>query len=97
MTDPAGLTHAALAEVLRAEGFPPDAYSLGAGRDVNECYVLAETTDAGWEFYYAERGLKSGLRVFATESEACTHFLDSCGGTSVDPEPSGLRALRLGA
>lgn len=29
-----------------------------------------------WQVYYSERGLKTGLREFQTESEACEYFLE---------------------
>ena len=28
-----------------------------------------------WQVYYSERGSKSGLKLFETESEACEFFL----------------------
>ena len=43
-----------------------------------EVYRLAPIRDMlgdGWEMYYAERGLKTGLVVFRSESEACAEFL----------------------
>jgi hypothetical protein len=43
-----------------------------------EVFRLAPIHDMlgdGWEIYYAERGLKMGLVVFRSESEACTEFL----------------------
>ena len=35
------------------------------------CIVKEDT----WQVYYSERGSKSGLKLFKTESEACEFFL----------------------
>lgn len=48
----------------------PEAYSiLGGLRD--ECYILLKNNNRRWEVFYSERGLKSSLKVFESESEAC--------------------------
>ncbi|GLK42535.1 MULTISPECIES: hypothetical protein [Novosphingobium] len=62
-----------LAERLALEGIAPSAYDLsGAGR--SESYVFREQS-SDWAVFYSERGLQTGLRVFATETEACGYFI----------------------
>lgn len=64
-----------LREIARAEGIRDDAYSFDGGLP-SEQLVLA-VTEGGWFVYYSERGLRTGLRHFDTEDEACHHMLDS--------------------
>jgi hypothetical protein len=45
-----------------------------AGGLLDDTVTLNRTVD-GWEVYYSERGQKSNVRSFATEDEACRHFL----------------------
>jgi hypothetical protein len=40
----------------------------------NERYVLSEGGNE-WEVYYSERGMKTGLRRFSDENNACEYFL----------------------
>jgi hypothetical protein len=40
----------------------------------NEAYTIEHADDV-WRIYYSERGCRTGLREFATESEACMEFL----------------------
>ncbi|MFC6223292.1 hypothetical protein ACFP2F_08575 [Hymenobacter artigasi] len=49
---------------------------------LNETYTIGKTT-RGWEVYYSERGQKSNLKIFASESEACKYFWDTIGGDSL--------------
>lgn len=56
---------------LKSLGVRDDAYSLDGTRD--EAYCL-DHSSAGWTVYYSERGLKSGMRLFASESEACEYL-----------------------
>lgn len=66
-----------LKAALDAAHVPQHCYSFtsdGSG----EVYRLAAITDllgSGWQIYYAERGLKTGLATFRSESEACSEFL----------------------
>ena len=53
----------------------PEAYSLEGGLP-NERYVFSQETGGRWDVYYSERGQKSGLRSFDSESAACQFFLD---------------------
>lgn len=55
-------------------GVRSDAYDFIGGVRANETYVLRER-EGLWEVYYAERGLQSGLRCFASEEQACNHVL----------------------
>jgi hypothetical protein len=69
------LTRAGLESILARKGFPPNSYRLCGDPGAGERYVL-DHGSAGWEAYYSERGLKSGLRTFRSEGEACKYFLD---------------------
>ena len=57
---------------LRDKGVRVDSYSLHGGFP-NEAYCL-NATKVGWEVYYSERGGKSGLKTFNSESEACQYL-----------------------
>ncbi len=50
------------------------AYALNGGIDLDEAYVLAHE-GGQWSVYYSERGIPSGLRIFATEEAACADLL----------------------
>jgi hypothetical protein len=56
---------------LKAENVPGDCYSIMKGGLPNEAYCL-NAENGAWVVYYSERGNRSGLTVFRTESEACT-------------------------
>lgn len=49
-------------------------YSLLIGVFPNVAYCLIKNED-GWEVYYSERGEKSDIQQFASESEACEYLL----------------------
>jgi hypothetical protein len=66
------VTGVELQDRLRREMVPHDMYSLDGGLP-GERLCLGKT-GVGWEVYYSERGLKTGLREFATEQEACDYF-----------------------
>ena len=51
---------------------PEDIYSLDGGLP-NESFCLNEE-DGVWEVYYSERGVKSQLKRFASEGEACDYL-----------------------
>lgn len=61
-----------LKELLIKQHIPKDAYSFKGGLP-NEQYCLAYN-GTEWEAYYSERGRKSGLVFFDSESEACEYF-----------------------
>ncbi|MBE6033498.1 hypothetical protein [Aminipila sp.] len=62
-----------LEENLNELDISGDLYSLMSGGLPNEklCIVKEDV----WQVYYSERGNKSGLKEFQTESEACEYFL----------------------
>jgi hypothetical protein len=64
-------------EALRAEleekRVDPRSYSLD-GEPVDEAYVL-EPRPGSFAVFYAERGLRTGEKVFASEDEACRYLL----------------------
>ena len=52
---------------------PQELYSIMVGGLPSE--KLCITKEDKWQVYYSERGGKSGLKLFETESEACEFFL----------------------
>lgn len=58
---------------LKELGIPNDLFSIMEGGLPNEklCIVKGDV----WQVYYSERGQKSGLKEFETETEACEYFL----------------------
>ena len=62
-----------LKQVLEREGIRPDAFDLDGGH-VSERYTLSESHGL-WSVYYSERGLESGRRTCAVESDACEYLL----------------------
>jgi hypothetical protein len=57
---------------VRERKIDPESFDLNRPRD--ESYVL-EQREAQWAVYYSERGLESGIRYFAKESEALKYLL----------------------
>jgi hypothetical protein len=68
------MTKAELKSKLDQSDVIPDAYSLNGGLP-NERYVLSQEGADHWQVYYSERGQKTGLRSFDSESAACQFFL----------------------
>lgn len=66
------MTKIELEKKLKNKGVREDSYSLQGGFP-NEAYCL-NATEIDWEVYYSERGSKSGLKTFNSESEACKYF-----------------------
>lgn len=64
-----------LREMLIDCNIPKDTYSLDGGLP-NEAYCLNQNGEL-WEVYYSERGQKSGMEIFETETEACDYFYKS--------------------
>jgi len=62
-----------LTESLNKLGISKDLYSIMRGGLPNEQLCIAK--EELWLVYYSERGRKSGLKEFQTESEACEYFL----------------------
>ena len=54
-------------------GIASDLYSIMTGGLPNEKLCIVK--DDKWQVYYSERGEKSGLKIFETETEACEYFL----------------------
>jgi hypothetical protein len=52
-----------------------DAYSLSGGLP-NESYVISHVSENKWETYYSERGIKSNMRTFENEQDACCYFYE---------------------
>ena len=50
----------------------PSAYTLNGGLP-NEVYCLGQQ-NGQWEVYYSERGIKTNLKKFEKEEEACHFF-----------------------
>ena len=63
--------------ILQQNNVPDDLYSLDGGFP-SESYCINKTSEA-WEVYYSERGIKSGLVNFKSESEACEYLLEEIG------------------
>lgn len=68
------MTRDDLVEQMIVEGLPLDMLCLRASA-VSECYVVREGP-GGWETFYAERGLETGLATFPTEDAACRSLLE---------------------
>ena len=62
-----------LEQKLNELGVSNKLYSLMTGGLPNEQLCIAK--EENWQVYYSERGHKSGLKEFSTESEACDYFL----------------------
>jgi hypothetical protein len=45
------------------------------GTSKDECLTLENKSPDTWVVYYSERGLRTGERFFASESEACEYIL----------------------
>ncbi len=53
----------------------PRVYSLKGGLP-NEEYCIG-FNNGSWEVYYSERGIKSGLKIFDNEEDACEYFYNN--------------------
>ena len=63
-----------LKEILEREHFRADSYDLNVGNGTEQL-VLSHQQNGKWTVHYSERGLQTGKREFATESEACEYLL----------------------
>jgi len=61
---------------LASSNLPADAYCLTGGLP-NEAYCIEQGTNGKWHTYYSERGLRTGLKTFDTEEEACDSFFST--------------------
>jgi hypothetical protein len=68
------MTKQELRDVLHREGFRESSFDLDGGL-LSERYTLARDRQT-WSVYYSERGLQTGKRNFATESDACEYLLN---------------------
>jgi len=59
---------------LENKNVPKDLYDLNGGLP-NEAYCLNQNNGI-WEVYYSEKGVKSGLKTFSTENDACDYFYE---------------------
>jgi hypothetical protein len=69
------MTKLELKSTLDQAGVCSEAYSLDGGLP-SERYVLSQEPSGQWEVYYSERGNRSGMRAFNSESAACQFFLN---------------------
>jgi len=69
---PTSFDLSSLAKLLESKGANSNHYSLGAHRDERTCLLPVGN---GWEIYYAERGKREDLRVFASLEEAGEHLV----------------------
>lgn len=67
-----------LVKELRRLDIPRDSYTLSGGLP-NEKYCMEEFSGK-WFVYYSERGHKTGLREFDSESDACEALLNELRG-----------------
>ena len=63
-----------LLQAIRKEGIREDAFDLDGGH-LSETYTLSESYGR-WFVYYSERGVESGRKEFATQSQACEYLLN---------------------
>ncbi|MEK5521413.1 hypothetical protein [Heyndrickxia sp. FSL W8-0423] len=61
-----------LLQLLINSNVPQDLYSLKGGLP-NEALCLNEE-NGQWEVYYCERGIKSQIKKFGSEDNACEYF-----------------------
>ncbi len=64
-----------LGRQLKAASVRADAYDFVGDETANETLVLRSEGD-DWVVYYAERGLQTAKRIFASEAQACEYFLE---------------------
>ena len=62
-----------LLATLDKEGVRRDAYNLEGG--YNDESLTLEQGEDHWSVYYCERGSKTGMKILATEDEACRYLL----------------------
>ena len=63
-----------LEEYLNEIGIKKDLYSIMKGGLPNERLCIVK--EDAWQVYYSERGRKSGIKNFNSESEACEYFIN---------------------
>lgn len=75
--------------ILENKKIPIDSYSLNGGFP-NESLCITLEGDK-WEVYYSERGKKTQLTFFETETEACEQFYARL------QKMLGIEIVRIGA
>jgi hypothetical protein len=63
-----------LAQLLKTEGYPSDAYSL-IGNAKEEAWTLERINDRSWRVFFTERGKVRSSQEFETEHSACEALL----------------------
>jgi hypothetical protein len=61
---------------LDCAGVNPGEYGLDGSDFPGDQMVLGKQSNGIWEVFYSERGYRSELVSFTSESAACEHFLD---------------------
>jgi hypothetical protein len=66
------MTKTELQSLLIKEDVPENYYSLEGGMPDEK--LCLERTPSGWAVYYSERGLRTSLKYFTSEDQACRYF-----------------------
>ncbi len=64
-------------EIIRCiidNGYPFELVDFG-NEYPDEAYCIRQTKTKNWEVYYSEKGFKTGLIEFCSESEACEYLI----------------------
>lgn len=61
-----------LQKKLKENNISEDLYSLNGGLP-NEKYCIEKIKEE-WKVYYSERGIKSNIKTFVKEDDACEYF-----------------------
>jgi len=69
------MTKSELKILLKAEGFRSDAYNLEGSTPAYDGLVLSEIYGQ-WTIHYVERGIKTPLGEFSSETEACARMYE---------------------
>jgi len=72
-----------LLDELQKLKIDPMHYCLDGGLP-SEKLVLAHEHPQEWSVYYSERGVKTGERIFMSESSACDYFMNELCDTLAD-------------
>ncbi|MFC5446706.1 hypothetical protein [Paenibacillus aestuarii] len=74
------MTKKELLKRFKDENIPASCYSLEGGLP-GEKWCIGKTLTS-WEVYYSERGIKSDLKIFSSEAEACDDLYNRIKGAS---------------
>ncbi len=64
-----------LHNLLNEAGVPDELYNLNGDGRVDERFCLTPKGDQ-WQVYFLERGIKTTVKTFCTESEACQYIYE---------------------